>query len=241
MPRSVAILGSTGSIGRQTLDVIRDFPEELRVIGLAGRRNVNLLRRQAVEFEPDVVVTGGDSPELDINPKGMLQGEEGMVELVEREDVDLVVVATVGHAGLRPTLAALAAGKLVALANKEVLVMAGPIIRRLLDGGRGALVPIDSEHSAIWQCVQGEQKRSIERLIITASGGALRDMPPEEMSRVTPEQALRHPNWTMGPKVTIDSATLMNKGLEVIEARWLFDVPIDKIDVVLHRESIVHS
>jgi 1-deoxy-D-xylulose-5-phosphate reductoisomerase len=160
--------------------------------------------------------------------------------MVSRPEVDLVVVGSSGAAGLQPTLAALRAGKLVALANKETLIMAGPLIRAQLETG-GELVPIDSEHSAIWQCLQGEPERSVERLTITASGGALRNLPVAALAAVTPQQALRHPTWSMGPKITIDSANLMNKGLEVLEAQWLFDLPIERVEVVLHPQSIVHS
>jgi 1-deoxy-D-xylulose-5-phosphate reductoisomerase len=171
----------------------------------------------------------------------LLQGEGGVVELVSRPEVDLVVVGSAGSGGLLPTLAALRAGKLVALANKETLVMAGAVIRQELEAGQGQLVPIDSEHSAIWQCLQGEPHRSIERLILTASGGALRNLSPKELEGVTPEQALHHPTWNMGKKITVDCANLMNKGLEAIEARWLFDIPMDSIEIVVHHQSIIHS
>jgi 1-deoxy-D-xylulose-5-phosphate reductoisomerase len=243
MPRNIAVLGSTGSIGRQTLDVAARFPERVRVYGLAANRSTAELRLQAERHAARAVVTGVESARCDLTGAAteILSGEEGMVELVTRPEVDLVVVGTTGRAGLAPTLAALRAGKLVALANKEVLVMAGAVITETLAAGRGTLVPIDSEHSAIWQCLCGESHRAIERLVITASGGALRDLSPEELAGVTPQQALRHPTWSMGPKITVDSATLMNKGLEVIEARWLFDVPQERIEVVLHPQSIVHS
>jgi len=170
-----------------------------------------------------------------------VSGIQGFSSLVEDPDVDVVVVATVGAVGLRPSLSALRAGKLVALANKETLVMAGQLIQDELAAGDGTLVPIDSEHSAVWQCLLGEPRRSIERLILTASGGALRQVPTGDLKSVTPAQALLHPNWLMGPKITIDSATLMNKGLEVLEARWLFDISLDRIDLLLHEQSIVHS
>jgi|SRR5579884_446875 len=237
--RNVVILGSTGSIGRQTLDVIRRQPNRIRLYGLAAKRNVELLRRQVEAFDVAVAVTGDDSGP--VGSTETLQGEEGMVDLVQRPEVDLVVVATVGAAGLLPTIAALDAGKLVALANKETLVMAGDLIRQHLRERDGTLVPIDSEHSAIWQCIQGEPDAALERVTLTASGGALRHLSKDELANVTPEQALRHPTWSMGPKVTVDSATLLNKGLEVIEAKYLFDVPIEKVDVVMHPQSIVHS
>ena len=241
MRRNVAILGSTGSIGTQTLDVAREMQEHVRVVGLAAGTNVELLERQVVEFKPSAVwaarpVSGSLPPETRV-----VSGPEGMAEIAASPDVDLVVVATTGRAGLLPTLAALRAGKLVALANKESLVMAGSVVTEALRSGSGELVPIDSEHSAIWQCLQGETSRSIERLTLTASGGALRDLPADRLAQVTPEQALHHPTWSMGRKITVDSANLMNKGLEVIEACWLFDLPMDRIEVVMHAESIVHS
>ncbi|HEX6507015.1 MAG TPA: 1-deoxy-D-xylulose-5-phosphate reductoisomerase [Chloroflexota bacterium] len=242
MERNLVLLGSTGSIGRQTLDVVRNAADPIRVYGLAANSNVRLLADQAAEFRPQVVVAGPEKrSELDGAAPESLEGEVGMVELCSRPEVDLVVVATAGLAGLMPTLAALRAGKLVALANKETLVAAGPIIRRDVELSRGELVPIDSEHSAIWQCLQGEPHSAIERLILTASGGALRHLDTDQLAGVTPQQALAHPTWQMGKKITIDSATLMNKGLEVIEARWLFDLPIDRIDVIMHCESIIHS
>lgn len=242
MARNILLLGSTGSIGRQTLDVARELADRVRVIGLAGYSNVALLRQQAEEFKPGAVVTTpegrsalrGSAPEV-------LVDSAGMVELCRRPEVDLVVVATAGEAGLLPTLAALESGKLVALANKETLVAAGPLIKEALRSGGGELVPIDSEHSAIWQCLQGEPDGSIERLTLTASGGALRDRTKEELHLVTPQEALSHPTWQMGRKITIDSANLMNKGLEVLEATWLFDLPMEAVEVVLHAQSIVHS
>jgi 1-deoxy-D-xylulose-5-phosphate reductoisomerase len=242
MRRNVVILGSTGSIGRQTLDVTRQYPESIAVYGLAAATSRVALEDQIAAWKPAAVAFPGGRASISV-PEGtdVLDGEAGMVELVQRPEVDLVVVGTVGRAGLLPTLAALRAGKLVALANKEVLVMAGDIIRRQLAVSEGALVPIDSEHSAIWQCLQGEPARSIETLTLTASGGALRGLSERELAEVTPEQALRHPTWSMGDKITVDSANLMNKGLEVIEAHWLFDVPMDRIEVVLHPQSIVHS
>jgi len=241
MARSLVLLGSTGSIGRQTLDVVRSSGGRIRVSGLATGMNEHLLSRQAAEFRPQAVALSERVPSEHLFP-GMdrLRGPGGLSEMVSRPDVDLVVVGTSGAAGLVPTLAALRAGKLVALANKETLIMAGPIISaQLAQGGR--LVPIDSEHSAIWQCLQGEPYRAMERLTITASGGALRNLSTGELEGVTPEQALRHPTWSMGPKITIDSANLMNKGLEVMEATWLFDLPLERVDVVLHPQSIVHS
>jgi 1-deoxy-D-xylulose-5-phosphate reductoisomerase len=243
MRRNLVVLGSTGSIGRQTLDVARAFPDRVRVHGLASYRNVGLLQQQAEGFRPSVVAVGPGAPwkGLDFAGAKVLTGPEALVELAADPQADLVVVGTAGSAGLLPTLAALRAGKLVALANKETLVMAGSVIGEELRRGSGQLVPIDSEHSAIWQCLQGEPHDAIERLTLTASGGALRGLAAAELAAVTPEQALAHPTWNMGPKITVDSANLMNKGLEAIEARWLFDLPLERIDVVYHPQSIVHS
>lgn len=239
MPRRVALLGSTGSVGRQTLEVVRSSRGEIVITALAAGSNIDLMQRQIEEFHPTAVSTAACAPELSTEID-LFHGETGAAELVIRDDVDLVVVATSGRTGLLPTLAALEAGKLVALANKETLVMAGSIIRERFDVDN-QLVPIDSEHSAIWQCLQGEPHSSIERLTLTASGGALRNLAPADLENVTPETALRHPNWSMGRKVTIDSANLMNKGLEVIEAKWLFGIDVDRIEVVMHAESIIHS
>jgi len=239
--KGLVILGSTGSIGRQTLDVVRGLRKRFRVVGLAAGRNVTLLQEQAREFSPRFVCYDGNTSAAHDVLK--LEGVDciPMEEMATRPDVDIVVVATVGKAGLTPTLGALEAGKTVALANKEVLVMAGNVVAEAARRGRGEIRPVDSEHSAIWQCLRGEKTASIRRLILTASGGALRDKSIEELRRVTPEQALSHPTWQMGRKITVDSATLLNKGMEAIEARWLFDVPLDRIEIVLHRESIVHS
>jgi 1-deoxy-D-xylulose-5-phosphate reductoisomerase len=242
MVRNILLLGSTGSIGRQTLDVARELADRVRVVGLAGYTNVSLLKEQAEEFKPLSVVTTPEGHEALLgSAREVLVGAAGMEELCRRPEVDLVVVATSGEAGLLPTLAALEAGKLVALANKETLVAAGSLIQEALRSGSGQLVPIDSEHSAIWQCLQGEPGKSIERLTLTASGGALRDRTGDELQHVTPQEALSHPTWQMGRKITIDSANLMNKGLEVLEATWLFDLPMEAVEVVLHAQSIVHS
>ena len=239
----LAVLGSTGSIGRQTLDVIRSLPGRFNVIALAAGTNITLLEEQVREFRPRFVCAGREADYLMArgSSDGLSIRWAEMEEMAGHPDVDLVIVATAGSAGLGPTLAALRAGKSVALANKEVLVMAGHIITAEARRSRVVLRPIDSEHSAIWQCLWGENHDSIERIVITASGGPFRDTPPHELSRVTAEEALRHPNWQMGQKITVDSATLLNKGLECIEARWLFDVQLENIDVLLHRESVVHS
>lgn len=241
--KRLAVLGSTGSIGRQTLDVVRAFPDKLRVVALAAGKNVNLLASQISEFHPRLVsieaADGREGLRREISDSHLQF--LSLDEIASHPDVDLVVVATSGKAGLTPTLAAIRAGKTIALANKEVLVMAGGLVTAEARAYGVELLPIDSEHSALWQCLRGERGGGIRRLILTASGGAFRDLPLEELTAVTPEQALAHPTWQMGKKVTVDSATLMNKGFEAIEARWLFDVPFDRIEVVLHRQSIVHS
>jgi 1-deoxy-D-xylulose-5-phosphate reductoisomerase len=238
----VAILGSTGSIGRQALDVIRQLPGRFRVVGLAGGNNHTLLEDQAREFHPDYVWCQDQSRHMDIKAASSRTARWATMEEMSADPaVDIVLVGTAGTAGLMPTLAALRAGKAVALANKEVLVMAGHIVTKAAEQGRGELRPVDSEHSAIWQCLWGEDIAAVEKIMLTASGGAFRDLSSAELARVTPQQALRHPTWDMGRKITIDSATLMNKGFEAIEARWLFNVPMDRIEVVMHRESIVHS
>ena len=237
--KGIALLGSTGSIGTQTLDVVRRFPDRLKVVGLAARRSLGLLGSQVREFGPRLVYCEGNDREW-----AALREGGGvpctLEEMAVDEEVDLVVTATVGDIALSPTLAALRGGKTVALANKESIVMAGELLTRLAAEHGGALLPIDSEPNAIWQCLRGED-RTVSRLIITASGGAMRHATQEQLARVTPEQALRHPTWVMGPKITIDSATLMNKAFEVIEARWLFDVPWERIEVVIHPQSMIHS
>ena len=242
-PIRLAVLGSTGSIGRQTLDVVRSLPGRFNVIALAAGGNVTLLEEQVREFRPRYVCAGREAEYLmsRLGKGGQAAKWLEMEEMAAHSDVDLVVVATVGSAGLGPTLAAVRAGKAVALANKEVLVMAGHIITADARRSGAELRPIDSEHSAIWQCLWGENRDAVERIVITASGGPFRDTPPDELAKVTAQEALRHPNWQMGQKITVDSATLLNKGLECIEARWLFDVPLERIDVILHRESLVHS
>ena len=241
--KGLVVLGSTGSIGRQTLDVVRGLRDRFRVIGLAAGRNVVALEQQVREFAPRLVgsESAGDYARLKSALGAAAPAWATMEEMVSLPEVDLVVVATAGKTGLHPTLAALRAGKVVALANKEVLVMAGHLITEVAERGSGQLRPIDSEHSAVWQCLWGEERSSIVRIILTASGGAFRDRSLEELRRVTPDEALRHPTWQMGRKVTVDSATLLNKGFEAIEARWLFGVPFQSIEIILHRQSIVHS
>jgi len=232
--KKIAILGSTGSIGRQALDVIRALPNELNVVALTGNKNLELLERQINEFQPKMFCS---SIKPDISYGGEFLSAE---EIVSHPEVDFVIVATAGKTGLGPTLAALQSGKTVALASKEVLVMAGEIIVREASLHQAQILPIDSEHSAIWQCLQGEENKP-QRLFLTASGGPFYHYSQSQLAEVTPEQALQHPVWKMGRKVTIDSATLMNKGLEVIEAHWLFSFPFDSIEILMHPQSIVHS
>ncbi len=244
-PRRIAILGSTGSIGRQTLDIVRCFPQHFQVVALAARSNVELLAQQAQEFHPLLIACFADTPASEraahaVLPNVLL-GEQGLLAVATHPDVDIVVAATSGLVGLKPTLAAIRAGKTIALANKETLVMAGHLVTQVASDNGVSILPVDSEHSAIWQCLRGEQTGEVRRLILTASGGPFRRFTPEEVRSVTVEQALAHPTCHMGPKITIDSATLMNKGLEVIEAHWLFDIPVEHVEVIVHPESIIHS
>src|SRR5579859_190720 len=244
-PRRIALLGSTGSIGQQTLDVVRSFPEHFRVVGLAARSNITLLAQQAQEFRPSLVACFAGTPEIEAAARAAFPnvalGEEGLFEVATHPDADIVVAATSGLQGLEPTLAAIRAGKTIALANKETLVMAGHLVMAEAKRTGVPVLPVDSEHSAIWQCLRGEQSNEIKHLLLTASGGPFRHASLEQINAVTVDQALAHPTWRMGPKITIDSATLMNKGLEVIEAHWLFDMPYEKIRVVVHPQSIIHS
>jgi len=244
-PRRIALLGSTGSIGRQTLDVVRCFPEHFRVVALAARSNISLLAQQAQEFSPAITACFAETPELVRASRAALPdvilGKQGLHEVATHPDVDIVVAATSGLMGLAPTLAAIKAGKTIALANKETLVMAGHLVMQAAQEAGVSILPVDSEHSAIWQCLQGENANEVHRLILTASGGPFRRATDDQLRSVTVEQALAHPTWLMGPKITIDSATLMNKGLEVLEARWLFGILYDRIHVIVHPESIIHS
>lgn len=246
--KRIAILGSTGSIGTSSLKVIESNPEEYRVVALAAGSNIKLLTEQIEKFCPDVVAvleskaaeilrnrfTGNYKPEI-------FFGAEGFIHAASFDKVDTVVSAISGAAGLIPTYEAIKAGKNIALANKETIVMAGPIIMDLAKKMGVSILPIDSEHSAIFQSLQGHHKDDLRRIILTASGGPFRKTPVEEMAHITPEMALKHPNWDMGRKITIDSATLMNKGLETIEAKWLFDLKIEQISILIHPESIIHS
>ena len=232
--KNIVVLGSTGSIGTQTLDVVRALPGEFRVVGLSAGRNLALLADQIAEFAPRMAWAEAGRERV---AGAALTPPEAMAA---EPAVDLVMMATTGRAGLTPTLAALRAGKAVALANKEVVVMAGDLLIRAAAENNAPLLPVDSEPSAIWQCLRGEAE-PVRRLVITASGGPFRARPLDEIARVTPDEALAHPTWVMGRKITIDSATLMNKGFEVIESRWLFDVPFERIEVVVHPQSIIHS
>lgn len=247
--RRLAILGSTGSIGTQTLDIVRLYPARFRVEVLTAQSNVDLLAQQAAEFSPSCLVIGDASRRKDLVERlgpaassiDVLAGPGGLMDAAARPGIDTVLTAVVGAAGLLPTMAAIRAGRRIALANKETMVIAGDLIRRELRGSRSEIIPVDSEHSAIFQCLVGESGTEVERLILTASGGPFLSRDPSTFEAVRPEEALDHPNWSMGAKITIDSATMMNKGLEVIEARWLFDVEPDRIDVVVHPQSIIHS
>ncbi|MYA00243.1 MAG: 1-deoxy-D-xylulose-5-phosphate reductoisomerase [Chloroflexi bacterium] len=241
-PINLVLLGSTGSIGRQTLDVVRAMPERFNILGLAAGRNLDALEAQAREFRPTYIwAASDDEARVAMIAQECNASVTPMDEMAADPDGDVLVVGTAGRAGLEPTLTSLQRGGAVALANKEVVVMAGQLVRDAVDRGGGQLRPVDSEHSAIWQCLWGEADHEIRRILLTASGGALRHLPAEELGDVTPEQALDHPTWNMGDKITIDSATLMNKGMETIEAKWLFDVPYERVEIVQHAESIVHS
>ncbi len=234
--KKLVVLGSTGSIGQQTLDIARAFPDVFRVVGLAAGTNVELLQAQIREFHPEMVYCAA-TQQL---PLPAAARWASMEEMSTQDDVDLVMVATIGSAGLLPTFRALECGKPVALANKEVIVMAGELLKAAEKKHGGAILPVDSEPSAIWQCMQGEPS-ALRRIIITASGGPFRTTDTSELKDVTPEQALKHPTWQMGRKITVDSATLMNKAFEVIESHWLFGLPFEQIEVVVHPQSIVHS
>jgi 1-deoxy-D-xylulose-5-phosphate reductoisomerase len=246
-PAGVAVLGSTGSIGRSTLDVIAASEGALRLAGLSAHRSLELLVEQAARYRPPLVVASDPAAAAAHDWSGLpagtrlLTGPEGLEALAASEEVDVVVAAIVGSAGLRGTWAAVNAGKTVALANKETMVVAGPLVTELANRTGSRIVPVDSEHSAVFQCLQAGRRDEVKRIVLTASGGPFRNHTLEQLAQVTIADALRHPTWTMGPKITIDSATMMNKALEIIEARWLFDLRPDQIDVVVHPQSIVHS
>jgi 1-deoxy-D-xylulose-5-phosphate reductoisomerase len=245
--RHIAILGSTGSIGTQALEVIRENPELFQVEVLTAQSNSDLLIKQALEFLPNEVVIGDESQyekvKAALDPKWIkvYAGAKSLADVVQNQHIDIVLTALVGYAGLLPTLKAIEAGKTIALANKETLVVAGDLVTQLAREKGVNILPVDSEHSAIFQCLMGEFHNPIEKIILTASGGPFRGKKREELAQVTKTQALKHPNWSMGAKITIDSATLMNKGLEVIEAKWLFALQPNQIEVVVHPQSIVHS
>ena len=247
--KSISILGSTGSIGTQTLDIVSQHPDKFRVVGLATRSNITLLAQQVEQFKPEIVAIRDAHKlselhealaNLDYKPI-LLAGEGSIAEVARYGDAQSVVTGIVGCAGLLPTIAAIEAGKDIALANKETLIAGGPVVLPLIKKHGVKLLPADSEHSAIFQCLQGVPDKGLRRIILTASGGAFRDLPVEKLASVTVQDALKHPNWSMGQKITIDSATLMNKGLEVIEAHYLFGLDYDHIDIVLHPQSIIHS
>ncbi|MCZ2357041.1 MAG: 1-deoxy-D-xylulose-5-phosphate reductoisomerase [Bacteroidia bacterium] len=243
----IALLGSTGSIGRQSLEIIRLHPEQFSVSVLTANSNVELLIEQAIEFKPETVIISEAKYYPHVKDSlaktgiQVLGGEDALNNISEVADFDTALVALVGFSGLRPTINALNNQKKIALANKETLVVAGKIIKDLAKKNQVPILPIDSEHSAIFQCLVGEDIDTVEKLILTASGGPFRNYSADELLSITPEQALKHPNWSMGAKITIDSATLMNKGLEVIEAHWLFDIDSSKIEVIVHPQSIIHS
>lgn len=245
--KRVAIIGSTGSIGKQTLEVIRHHKERFSVEVLTANTQADLLIEQALEFDPNCVVIADKSQYLKVKEAlastdiKVFAGSESIEDVVQMESVDIVIMALVGFAGLRPTLKAIEAKKPVALSNKETLVVAGELVTKLAAQNNVPIIPVDSEHSAIFQCLAGEFYNKIEKIILTASGGPFRGKSKDFLAKVTPEQALKHPNWVMGKKVTIDSATLMNKGLEVIEAKWLFNLDAKKIEAVVHPQSIIHS
>ncbi|MBM7590589.1 1-deoxy-D-xylulose-5-phosphate reductoisomerase [Brevibacillus fulvus] len=246
--KKIALLGSTGSIGTSTLQVVRQHPEKFQIVALSGGSNVRLLAEQIQEFHPLFVSVGSEAAakELrsllgDARQPEIGYGEEGLLQAAALPDANFVMTAVVGSVGIAPTLAAIEAGKTIGLANKETLVSAGHLVMKAARERGVAIIPVDSEHSAIFQCLAGERRQDLSRIIITASGGSFRNRSRSELENVTVAQALSHPNWSMGAKITIDSATMMNKGFEVIEAHWLFDLPYEQIDCVLHYESIVHS
>lgn len=245
--KNIAILGSTGSIGTQALEVIRQHADALQVEVLTAQNSADLLIKQAIEFLPNVVVIGNEalyeqvSTALEKYPIKVYAGQEALASVVQMDTIHTVLTALVGYAGLKPTINAIEAGKHIALANKETLVVAGELVMNLAKEKGVQIYPVDSEHSAIFQCLVGEFQNPIEKIILTASGGPFRGKDRNFLETVTKEQALKHPNWEMGAKITIDSASLMNKGLEVIEAKWLFDLDVSQIDVIVHPQSIIHS
>ncbi len=246
-PKKIALLGSTGSIGTQALEVISAHPDKFQVEVLTAHSNHTLLLEQARKYKPNAVVLVNDAHYKNLSDElwnmgiKTYSGEEALAQVVEMDDIDLVVTALVGFAGLKPTMSAIAAGKSIALANKETLVVAGDLVTKAASAKGVNIYPVDSEHSAIFQCLAGEFHNKIEKIYLTASGGPFRGFSSEQLGKVTREQALKHPNWEMGAKITIDSASMMNKGLEVIEAKWLFGLKAEQIDVIVHPQSIIHS
>lgn len=238
-------MGATGSIGTQTLDILREHPTEFTLTAMSVGRNIELARKMIIEFKPELVSVQNYQDCVTLRTEfpntKFTFGIEGLIEVAVYDKSEILVNAVLGSVGLNPTLKAIESGKIIAIANKETLVTAGHLVMEAVERNNVPLIPVDSEHSAIFQALQGEKKKNIERLIITASGGSFRDRNRQELENVTVKEALNHPNWSMGAKITIDSATMMNKGLEVIEAHWLFNMPYEKIDVLLHKESIIHS
>ncbi len=243
--KRIVLLGASGSIGLQTVDVIRQHPDLYELRAYSVGKNIGALRKLLAEYPVDTVCVQEEADaaalRIDYPSVKVLSGDDGLLELSERDDYDVLVNALVGYAGFAPTMSAIKTKHDVALANKETLVVGGELVKRALRKYGVSLYPIDSEHSAVFQCLQGNKKEQVKRLIITASGGSFRNLKREELKNVTVEQALAHPNWSMGPKITIDSATMMNKGFEVMEAHWLFDMPYERIDVLMHQESVIHS
>ncbi len=243
--KNVVLLGSTGSIGTSTIKVAEDLPDDIRLVGLAAGGNTELLAKQALQLRPELVSIGSTEKAAELRTQlddiQVSFGEEGLLELATLPSADIVLIAIVGIAGLQPALAAIRAGKDIAVASKEILVMAGEIVMAEARKHGVRVLPVDSEHSAIFQCLEGSASGSVRRLVLTASGGPFRETPAAQFAGITVEQALKHPSWVMGRKITIDSATMFNKGLEMIEARWLFDCPMPQVDVVVHPQSVVHS
>lgn len=246
--KRIVLFGATGSIGESTLEVLRTYPEQFELIGIAADRSISKLKGIAKEFNVREVAIFNETACIEAKKSGLFArdcnfhvGQEGLTYLASIPEVDIIILAMTGIVGLEPALAAIELGKTVAFANKETLVMAGNVIMRAAKAYNATILPIDSEHNAIFQCLQGQDRNSVESIILTASGGAFRNFLPEQLKTVTPEDALKHPTWSMGPKVTIDCATMANKGLELIEARWLFDMPVKKLRVLIHPQSIIHS
>ncbi len=246
MKKKISLLGSTGSIGKQAIEVVQDHPEEFQVVALAALKSIEALEEQIDQLKPKLVAVYDEEKAKELRARTgsstkIVAGMEGLIEAATIPEADIVLNSVMGSIGLVPTLKAIQSNKDIALANKETLVVAGALVMELVKKHQVRMIPVDSEHSAIFQCLQGENYHNLSKLIITASGGPFRNWKKEDIAQAACAEALRHPNWTMGKKITIDSATLMNKGLEVIEARWLFDVDVDKIEVVVHPESIIHS